>query len=59
MMRKMNFEAWFKAVDRAVWNEAGVSVHDLADALFVDMYEDGFSPKAAALDTLRADGWGG
>lgn len=53
----MSFTAWMRHVDMAVQNIAGVSVHDLADQNFRDMYEDGVSAVEAADEILENEGW--
>lgn len=54
----MTFEKWFVLVDLEVQRLAGVSVHDLADACFRDMFEDEVSPEDAAQDALHGDDLG-
>ena len=49
------FEQWFKAVDRAVYRIAGVSVHDLSDAGYWDSWSAGVSPADMARDALAND----
>ena len=41
-------EQWMRALDRAVGQRVGVSVHDLSDQPFRDWYDDGITPAQAA-----------
>jgi hypothetical protein len=45
---------WFRAVDAIVLAKAGVSVNDLPDCCFIDWFDDGVSPKAAAARALKS-----
>lgn len=51
---KQTFEEWMKAVDQAVQNSIGVSVHDLPDYAFRDAYDDGVSAKRVAKRVIKA-----
>ena len=51
------YETWVSAVDRAVQEIAGVSVHDLADINFVDAFNDGQDPADVAAEILESEGW--
>ena len=53
------FENWMNAADMEVSRRAGLSIHDLADMNYRDMYEDGLSPKRAAGRALRNEGFNG
>jgi len=46
-----------KKVDTAVYNTAYVSVHDLADMPYRDMYEAGTTPSEAADRALENEGF--
>ncbi len=48
----MSFEAWMAKINRIVMNEAGVSIHDLPDMCFRDMFDDGCTPKEVAAEAL-------
>lgn len=49
----MTFEQWMQAVDAAVGNIAfGLSVHDLPDIAFRDLYESGETAQEAAEEAL-------
>jgi hypothetical protein len=43
-----DFDRWMEAVDAAVEALAGVSVHDLPDLCYRDLYDDGTSRREAA-----------
>lgn len=53
----MTFEQWMQKVDSKVGAMTGLSVHDLADQPFRDWFDDGMSPREAALETLENDGY--
>ena len=53
----MGFEEWMQAVDNACWNIAQVSVYDLADACYRDMYDNGESAEDAASTALYDEGF--
>lgn len=57
MQNQTEFLLWMDKVD--VWCQklSGVSIYDLADQPFSDMFEDGRKPKAAAKLALRSDGF--
>lgn len=49
----MSFEQWMEAVDAAVGNIAfGLSVHDLPDIAFRELYNSGETAQAAAEEAL-------
>jgi len=56
-MENKGFEQWMKAVDKVVERLAGLSVYDLPDMPFYDMYEDDYTPIEAARATLTESGW--
>ena len=47
------FDDWFAAVNRAVQAGIGLDVLDLPDQPFYDWYEDGITPKQAAILTVN------
>ena len=51
------FEQWMLKVDQQVIAKSGLSVHDLADAPFRDMYDDETDPAEAADQILIDNGW--
>jgi len=51
------FRGWIHAVDTAVQETAGCSVHDLPDCTFYDWYEDGMPPSEAAQLALEEAGY--
>lgn len=44
----MTFKQWMQEVDDIVWATVGCSIYDLADAPFLDWYEDKVTPRIAA-----------
>ena len=52
----MTFEQWMSKVDAEVERAVGLSADDLADAPYYDMYEDGRTPKSAAMTAIRLSG---
>ncbi len=49
----MTFEQWMKCVDAAVGNIAfGLSIHDLPDIAFRDLYDGGATAQDAAEEAL-------
>jgi hypothetical protein len=56
-MSKHTFEDWMKAVDNYLSNTCGLSSLDLPDVCYMDMYDDGSSPRSAAAHALREAGW--
>lgn len=53
----LDFETWMELVDDACERIAGVSIYDLPDNVFYDLYEDGYTPAEAAKNTLTEAGW--
>jgi hypothetical protein len=49
----VTFDEWMTRVDGVVLYLAGVSVHDLPDIPFRDMYDNGSSPSAAAKKAIK------
>lgn len=47
------FDVWMGAVDQAVYAKVGVSVYDLPDVAFRDMYDAGKAAAAAANAAIR------
>jgi hypothetical protein len=54
----LSFEAWMRLVDRELLMKCGMDSRDLADCSYLEWYEDGDSPKAAASKALRMNGGG-
>ena len=54
---KASFESWMDKVDAAVEAIAGLSVYDLADIAFRDLYEDGVSARSVARMALAEEGF--
>jgi len=58
-MKKINgmtFGAWFNAVDKEVFKITGaISVSDLADCCFRDMWRDEVTPHEGAWEALSRD----
>lgn len=58
MNRKFeNFEEFMKYVDNELWDMAGVTSKDLPDSDFRLSFDDGESPRSAALVALKEVGW--
>lgn len=49
----MTFEQWMKQVDRAVENVAYVSLYDLPDINYRDLFDSGETPDNAAREALE------
>lgn len=47
------FDAWMIAVDTACQARCGLSIHDLEDVDFYDMFEEGVTAKSAAARAIR------
>ena len=56
---KLTFDIWMERADRRVAETAGLSVYDLTDMCYRDMFLDGTSPKEAAQRALENDGFFG
>lgn len=50
---KTTFEDWMAAVDSATYQLVGMSIYDLPDVAFMDMFEDGVSAKGAARAAIK------
>jgi hypothetical protein len=46
--KKQSYSLWMAALDSLFQNDYGVSVHDVADQPFRDMFDDGYSVEEAA-----------
>lgn len=51
----MSYEEWMSEVDREVYKEAEVSVHDLEDFNSRDLFDSGLTPAEAAIEALDQD----
>jgi len=51
------FNRFMEKINKEVEKIAGLGVYDLADVSFHDMYEDGFSPREAAIEALENEGF--
>ena len=51
----VTFESWMVGVDTAVYRLVGISVHDLADTMFRDAYDDGCTAYDMAIEALEND----
>jgi hypothetical protein len=54
MPAKITFNDWMAKVDAALLRKCGLDNRDLPDWTYVDAFEDGFTPNAAAAAALRA-----
>lgn len=52
-MRKKTFEEWMRLVNDAAVKTYGIDIGDLPDINFLDLYNDGYSPKQAAKRCIR------
>ncbi len=52
--KTMTFEKWMQELDEATFDLSGVSVHDLTDQPFRDMFDSGVTPDEAA-ETILGD----
>lgn len=48
------FDAWMAKVDAVIEKNCGLSNRDLPDWNYLDAFEDGFSPAAAAKAAIKA-----
>jgi hypothetical protein len=53
----LSFVQWLGEVDKLVIKKLGVSLHDLSDKLWRDMYDSGMSITSAAAKCKRKDMW--
>lgn len=53
----MTFEEWFKKVDEEVQGIVGLSVYDLPDMLYHDMYDNGETAEYVARAALLNAGF--
>ena len=51
----ISLKRFMSLVDVEVYKIAMISVHDLADCCFWDMWNDGMSPKEVAIEALEND----
>lgn len=51
------FAIWMEQLDLKVIALSGLSVHDLPDQAFADMFEDGYYPEDAAREILEGEGF--
>lgn len=51
------FAVWLHALNRAVQRRVIISYDDLEDWAYWDSYADGASPRDAAIQMLRDNGW--
>ena len=52
----MSFKEWMDRVDDALLNAVGVCHRDLADWMYRDAFDDGFTPDDAAWEVLQDNG---
>lgn len=48
------YASWFREADRACFALCGISIRDLTDVDFHDLYDEGVSPEDAAEAALEA-----
>jgi hypothetical protein len=49
----MTFKVWMQKVDKLISSEAGISIHDLPDMCFRDMFDDGCTPEEVVEEALQ------
>ena len=47
------FEAWMQKVDALLYKKVGMGSRDLADVNYREMWEDDYTPSAAAKKAIR------
>jgi len=47
------YSAWMKKVDAIIVKKCGLGADDLPDFNYLDAFEDGFSPAAAAKEAIK------
>lgn len=52
------FEEWMAAVEAVIRRIAGVHADDLIDMPYFDWFEDGLTPKRAAVRAIRVENGG-
>jgi hypothetical protein len=55
--RRPDYETWLRLVDEAIYARVGLSLADLPDCCYRDLYDDGLRALAAARKVIRAAGW--
>ena len=55
-MSNLTFEEWMKEIDRIVGQRFFISVYDLPDRMYRDMYDDGYLPDAGSIVTGKQIG---
>ena len=56
-MSEREFEAWMAEVDANVNTRTGLSIYDLPDVAFREMFDDGETPSGVAEVALSEAGW--
>lgn len=51
---KLTFDEWKAQVDIEISNRCGLTADDLPDVDYMSMFEDGESPKHAALEAINS-----
>lgn len=46
------FDSWKERVDLEIVRMSGVSLEDLPDVLYHDWYDEGYTPKEAAIEAI-------
>lgn len=52
-MSHLSFEQWMEQVDQYLIDTLGLDSSHLPDRCYYDMYDDGVSPRTAALDAIK------
>lgn len=53
--KNLTYEQWISMVDRACFDRAGLSIHDLNDYPLLEWFEDRMSAKSAAAKAIRLE----
>ena len=56
---KLTFEQWMHLVEQEIQRltgQPGFGIKDVADFLYRDRYDEGYDPRAVALEALQEDG---
>lgn len=55
ILTELEFKDWRRQVDEIVWQRAGCSIDDLADCCLRDWFDDGMTPRSAAIKAIKQD----
>ncbi len=52
-MARQTFDAWFAKVEAAITRKTGLDIRDLPDCPYMEWYEQGLTPGAAASRAVK------